>query len=400
MRKRIAKRIIGLFLAVLMLTVPLRAQAARQRAVVYTALGDSISTGYRLSDVSGAYVNLYAGYLDTKAVNMGQNGLASSGLLKKLTSDSKVIAQVRKSDIVTVSMGGNDMLNLLYPLVPQKITDLPASVKKLQSAAYQQQFEQGVAAFSQNWSRIVARLKELAPHAVLVVTTLVNPYQSIVVDAPFLRFDLGSFSDRYVRQINQVLRDDAEGNYLLADSYSDFQSYTGGGRLTNANLSQMDFDPHPNAAGHRLIALAHEALPVQFSHGALAVEGAGRLLISPFARSVSAAYQADPLLTCLTSGSTQPAVSWSVVSAGGTGAQIAGDGTLTARRPGKVVIRAVYTRVGSNLSAETERTVTVDYVLSRATLLHYGVPVMTGLAALLLAVALLRRHHKARRRQA
>ncbi len=397
-KRRITALIMSLLLAVSM-PVPALAAASQARSVVYTALGDSIATGYRLSDVSGSYVNRFGKYLDAKPVNMGQNGLASAGLLKKLTSDQKVIAQVRKSDIITISMGGNDMLNLLYPLVPKKMSDLPSSMQKLQSSEYQQQFTEGIAKFSENWDKIVARVKELAPHSVLVVTTLINPYQGIVLDIPFFHFDLGSFSDQYVRQINDVIRNQADGSYLVADSYSSFKNYKGGGKLTNASLPQMDFDPHPNAVGHGLIASAHEAIAIRFTHGALSAEGPGMLLISPFSTFVTGSYEAKPLLTCLTQGTTQAGVQWSLVSAGGTGANLAADGTLRVKRPGKVTLRAVYTRAGSNLSAETERTVTVDYALSRSTLLRYGVPVLAGLAAVGAAILLLRLTFRLRRRR-
>ena len=404
MGQRKGKRIVGLVLAALLLlapAAPAQVAAARERKVVYTALGDSIATGYRLSDVSASYVSRFGEYLDTKPVNLGQNGLASSGLLQKLTSDQKVIAQVRQSDVITISMGGNDMLNLLYPLVPKGLSDVPSSVQKMQSPAYRRQFEQGVQKFGQNWGRIIDRVKELSPRSVLVVTTLINPYQGIVLDVPFLHFDLGSYSDSYVRQINEVIRGQAEGRYLVADSYAAFQNYRGDGRLTNASLSQLDFAPHPNAVGHGLMAAAHEALSIRFSRDALATEGTGTLLISPFAASVSGSYRAVPLLSCLSQGDDRPAVEWSLVSAGGTGARIASDGTLTAKRPGKVTLRAVYTREDGRLSAETEHTVTVDYALSRRTWLRYGVPVLAGLAVAGAAVLLLilRRRRSVRLRQ-
>ena len=402
------KKRFGLLLLTLLLLLPsvLTVQGAgpKARPIVYTALGDSISTGYRLTDKTDSYVSLFGNYLHTTPVNLGQNGLTSAGLLKKLTDDTKVIAQVKKSDIITVSIGGNDLLTALSSLqsLTKETNTLKAVVsalQTLQSSATRQQLTAGAVGFADDWVKIIARLHTLAPNAVIVATTVINPYSGIVLDVPLLpKFDLGSYGDGYIRQINAAITADADtGNYLLADSYAAFQGYSGNDRLTNASLSKLDFDPHPNIAGHARIAAAHEAVGIRLTHDALRMEGPGSVIIPLFSGSMPVQYTVRPLLTCFTQSADTPAVAYSVVDAGSTGASVnSTTGELTVRKPGTVKIRAVLTFPQSNLSAQTEKTVRVAAALSMRTLVEFGVPALAGLAVLTVALLLILRRRRAR----
>ena len=402
------KKRFGLLLLAFLLLLPsaltVRGAGPKARPLVYTALGDSISTGYRLTNPADSYVNLFGGYLHTTPVNLGQNGLDSAGLLKKLTGDSKVIAQVKKSDIITVSIGGNDLLTALSSLQSltretNTIKAVVTALQTLQSAATRQKLTAGADGFADDWTKIIARLHSLAPHAVIVATTVINPYSGIVLDVPLLpKFDLGSYGDSYIRQINATILADADaGNYLVADSYTAFQNYSGNGRLTNANLNKLEFDPHPNVTGHALIAARHEAVAIRLMHDALELEGPGSVILPLFSGSMPVQYTVRPLLTCFTQSADTPAIAYSVVDAGSTGASVnPTTGELTVRKPGTVKIRAVLTLPQSNLSAQTDKTIRVANALSMRTLVEFGVPALAGLAVLTVALLLILRRRRAR----
>ncbi|HEX3026813.1 MAG TPA: GDSL-type esterase/lipase family protein [Clostridia bacterium] len=212
MQTKKTKRFLSVFLSMLIVSSVFfgaKADAIKQRAITYTALGDSISTGYKLSNTSKDYVNLFGKYLNTVPVNLGKNGLDSAGLLRKLNQDQTVIGQIKKSDVITVSMGGNDMLVIFSSLNLDLTSPLSLvnAVSLLQGNTLHRKLTGGVESFSKNWPEIVARLKNLAPDANLVVTTLINPYQGIVLKVPLLlNFDLGAFSEPYIRQINSVIK--------------------------------------------------------------------------------------------------------------------------------------------------------------------------------------------------
>lgn len=355
------KKIFPLFLCAAALCALAKPAAAADtpRALVYTALGDSISTGYRLSDHADAYVSLFGVYLDADTDDLGQNGLDSAGLLKKLQSDQNVIARVKKSDIITVSMGGNDLLSTFSDLNPTSLTSLVKAIGQITGSAKQKEFNTAVATFGKQWEKITARLKELAPNATIIVTTLVNPYEGIIV--PLINFNFGNYSDGYVKKLNTVIKKDADsGGYVVADSYALFKKHTSE-QLTNANLPKLDFDPHPNVAGHKLIAAAHEALKLTFAQNAVDIAGAKKITI-PYANSTaSAAYTATPLLTVFTND-TATQTSFTVEDAGGTGAEMT-DGKLTVSHAGTLTLRATLTASDKPLTATAELRVRVGKAL-------------------------------------
>jgi lysophospholipase L1-like esterase len=391
MHTKVIKRFCTLFLCGFLLLpygFRVKAESVKQKALVYTALGDSISTGYRLSNTSNAYVSLFGKYLGVSPVNLGQNGLDSAGLLKKLNDDSKVIDQIKKSDVVTVSMGGNDMLKIFSGMQPTSISTLIDALKQLQSTAMQKKFDSGISTFSGNWAKIIERIKSLSPKAVIIVTTLYNPYQKIVVNIPAVfSFDLGAYADRYVKQINAVITKNAGGNYLVADSYTLFQKNKSED-LTNANLSKMEFDPHPNILGHSLLFKAHEAVKINFVSNAVAIKGADSVSIPASSSTANAKYSAQPLYSCFSSSGVTPAISYSVVEAGSTGAVIdSATGDFTVKKPGQVKIKAAVSMPNTNLSAEEVKTIrVVKLTPSGLPEIDYRLPICAGIALLLTAL--------------
>jgi lysophospholipase L1-like esterase len=81
--------------------------------VVYTALGDSIATG--IWSPTG-YVGMYSQHLASdvgpavQLTNLAVNGWTTSDLLAALRTNETIRSAVRSSDVVTVSVGGNDLL--------------------------------------------------------------------------------------------------------------------------------------------------------------------------------------------------------------------------------------------------------------------------------------------------
>lgn len=407
MHKICFKRFFSFFLSAALITaccIPAKADSVQERALTYTALGDSISTGYRLSNTENSYVSLFGKYLQTAPVNMGQNGLDSAGLLKKLNTNQKVINQIKKSDVVTISMGGNDMLTIFAQLKPTSITSLISAVSSIQNSSMQKKLNDGVGHFQANWPKIIERIKKLSPNAKIIVTTLINPYQGIEINVPLVyHFDFGNYSDQFVKKINAVIIKDAPTNYLVADSYTIFKSHADQ-HLTNANLSKLEFDPHPNISGHFLISQAHEAVKLDFTHDALEIDGPASVTISAYAPSANAQYEAKPLLTCFDSSASKPVITYSIADAGKTGASIdPSTGVLTVKNTGKVQLKAALSMPQTNLSAEGLITVHIAKAIPRENPQKHYLPyiavaaaVAVVLAAVLLILLFRRIHSKHR----
>ena len=88
------------------------AQEGSQPQKTYVALGDSISTGYGLTEGVG-FTGQVAEDNDLSLVSLASDGETSETLLTKL-KDPASAAAVMKADVITITVGGNDFMNALY----------------------------------------------------------------------------------------------------------------------------------------------------------------------------------------------------------------------------------------------------------------------------------------------
>ncbi|HYK74010.1 MAG TPA: GDSL-type esterase/lipase family protein [Pseudoneobacillus sp.] len=91
--------------------------------------------------------------------NEGINGITSSEL-KDMVLDGRFDEEIKKADIVTVNVGGNDVLRM-------------AKNKDFQTVI--QSYDQLQSTFSKNLSSIAARIYKVNPNATLVFLELYNP---------------------------------------------------------------------------------------------------------------------------------------------------------------------------------------------------------------------------------
>jgi lysophospholipase L1-like esterase len=252
----------------------------------YVALGDSIAAGYLSTGYSDdltipnkGFVYLFDEFLNqqghkTKLANLAQNGMPSSGLnmlsallnpelpprfglLDQLRNDDAVRKAVRKAEILTISIGGNNVLPAaLAWLNPQQG---PAVATAMAQA--------GITAFQNDWPAILEEIRALTD-APLYVITLYNPYEVFGYPSlPFYNPAFYAFTEASVTRINAVINDEqlrSDYGYKVADVYSAFRGKTP--VLTQiSTLSPPTGDPfndllnavgavHPTDAGHAVIA--------------------------------------------------------------------------------------------------------------------------------------------------
>lgn len=274
------RRLFGLACA-LALFVGLMPVPALALEGVYVALGDSIADGYGLVEDEQAFPELVAaerGY-ELKTVTSSE-GLTSADLLAQL-SDASVAAQVASADVITITVGGNDLMGALYDylaaqtlgtmtaeqieamltggsgaldlgnpavsLVMGKLADFPAS----------EQATEAIATLGTNLADIVSGIKGANPDVTIVVTNQYNPYghlDDVVVAAVVSAFDQG------VQTLNAALQNLATpAGVPVADVYALFDASAAApcNAWVEGTMANLDF--HPNALGHELIAQAVEA---------------------------------------------------------------------------------------------------------------------------------------------
>ncbi len=248
---------------------------------VYCAFGDSIAAGYGLKDPRhkcyGALFAAMAG--DCEFRNFAVSGDKTGDMLRVMKS-----ADYSDADLITVSIGAN---NVLYPassavlsLFNKYGTDIFSEYAKtliglgdkervkafftelaesLDETTLRARVAEGLKVAKKELPLILDGLHEQAPHAVIFIQTVYNPYKGMRVSLPgIFEMELSKLTEEFVTELNALIIRAAEvcGCEVL-DVYTEFdKSET---RLVNASATPtatalFEIDPHPNAKGHECIA--------------------------------------------------------------------------------------------------------------------------------------------------
>ena len=261
-------------------------------------LGDSIAYGYGLSEPEKErYSALLPALLaDRYAVvdeNCGVSGMTGAELVEYLRGPDAP-AGLREADAALISIGGNDVLGFLpealapvgdlstltellgrYALYLLRPTSaLAPAIGELEdvletinacfaSDSFRQRLEEAAARLHDAVCGAAQAIRAVNPSAVLLISTIYNPYKGVRVVLPQLTasVELSEYGDIAVRRLNDAIREAAEEEGLrVVDVYARFEA--SGEQLVNAAFSlsplRINFDVHPNAAGHAQIAAAYE----------------------------------------------------------------------------------------------------------------------------------------------
>lgn len=188
----------------------------------YTALGDSLTVGIG-SFFRAGFVHNYATRLEkTFSTPVSLNieakvGLTSIELLEKL-QDHKTRIQIAESDLITITIGGNDL------------------IQALQFNEFRV-LEQSIHQFAHNMARILTTIKiikTLRPNRPYLVQ-LIGLYNPV----PYL-----PFSDHFIRKYNNVLHSFTSPSISYVDIYLAF---------LNQEKRLLADDGHPNNHGYRIM---------------------------------------------------------------------------------------------------------------------------------------------------
>ena len=247
------------------------------------ALGDSIAQGYGCRPEE-AYGRLLADRLAEELdgtgttvsfANYGVDGLTSGGLRAMIETD-EIQAVAANADLVTVSIGGNDLLyclrealggalaldpdssapwqELLGKLQEENRRETVSSLLKLAgNGDFYRRLNAAADDMLNNVEAVLDALSRRNPEAVLLLTTIPPP----TVDPP-----LNLLVDAFLFCFNSRLQTVSNPAVRLADCSQAFRSYAGEEALTFtvagwSEPSGWNPDPHPTPAGHRLMAETH-----------------------------------------------------------------------------------------------------------------------------------------------
>lgn len=214
-------------------------------SIRYVALGDSIAHGYGLGNPEkDSYVGQVKQYLEENydyvfAENFGTNGMRSDELLDILTNPendmyNKYHATLQHADIVTISIGSNDLMHLI-----KLDMDMKEYIEKGDAI-----FRGACRRFDENFPRIIAAIREIVPDAKICADNVYNPCNGLKEFK-----DLHALAERYINLLNRTFTEN--NGYTLVDIKSEFDKSED--KLVNMALKGKEIDPHPNKKGHALI---------------------------------------------------------------------------------------------------------------------------------------------------
>lgn len=249
----------------------------------YVAFGDSIAAGFGLAGYSGDQANAPADsyqaqlgtFLKTNPHNYAVTGDDSQACIDLLTSGA-ADASLAKADVISLSIGSNDLLLPFIQIVMDYFDIEPGTIDEsiftggftqlninlselseylqqarglMEDLSDQKQLHAKASAFTGQFQKILNLLRQKAPKAEIYVTNVYNPFVSV----PKLR----DLADIYITEINQTFSADA-ADYTLIDVYTPFlhnTDYTNF-RLDTSNpmKPRVNPDPHPSLKGHQAIA--------------------------------------------------------------------------------------------------------------------------------------------------
>src|SRR5699024_1555973 len=98
---------------------------AAEDAKTYLALGDSITTGYAPggAKVAKPFADQVAAQYGYTLVNQAEDGETTASLLQKLEAQE---IDLSGAALVTISIGGNDLIEVLYEALEAALTDAGA----------------------------------------------------------------------------------------------------------------------------------------------------------------------------------------------------------------------------------------------------------------------------------
>lgn len=272
MRKRLISLCMVLVLCLSLL--PITVLAASNS---YVALGDSITTGYGLGSEEQSFAEIVADKNGYDLNILAEDGATSEELLGVVTDQANA-GTLKNADLITITIGGNDLMNALYGYLAAEsgkdvdtikamltggtadITALGQLVPLLSGFADSNEAKAAVSTFTENLTAIVGAIKRANPDVTLLVTTQYNPYSylaktygSMVTQAQ----TISAAFDEGVSVLNAAIRLAVGSNGTVVDVYDAFEDAVAENQNPcNPSALPLNLDFHPNAYGHELIAAA------------------------------------------------------------------------------------------------------------------------------------------------
>ena len=244
---------IGIILLALPITMQAKGEVSNNVLDKYVALGDEISIESD-DDYDVEYVSLIKDFLyalndNLDYSNLSKEGITSSELLS-IIDDNK--DKIRDSDLITISIGGNNILNailgnlnidetILQNCDEEKFDSIISEY--LNSEEIKTEILNEVNKFSRDFPNIIKKIKKLAPEAEIYVNTVYNPINK--------KCNIYDFFDEQINLINDlIVKNNSNYDYKILDCYHILNN----DEVLNFKIENGVARISPNKVGHAMMA--------------------------------------------------------------------------------------------------------------------------------------------------
>ncbi|MCT1226694.1 GDSL family lipase [Lactococcus lactis] len=219
--------------------------------LTYAALGDSLTEGVGDATGQGGFVPLFAKDIENKtdssvsSQNFGKAGDTSTQIYNRMTKSKKITDGLKKADIITITIGGNDVLKVIR----DNVTKLSSMTEK--------DFTKPEKLYQARVKKLLDKIREDNPKAQIYVLGIYNPFYLNFPDLTVMQNVIDSWNTATAGVVSQENNTYfIPINDLLYKGSGDKQAVESGGTsdAVSNNLLYTEDHFHPNNLGYQIMA--------------------------------------------------------------------------------------------------------------------------------------------------
>lgn len=241
--KKLFALLMALIIALSLMTFPVSGEERQSTTLTTTILGDSIASGYGLKSMEDSYAYIIGEtkFYDTR--NCAVPGHTTTDLVNLIKNNNTVKNNIAVSDLIIVSIGGNDLLGLL-----QGGTNTTVLFDIMLNGANSKYVKEALSVMESNLHEVLREIRKYNTMGTVVFQTVYNPiyaHPQFSAYAPTL--------DKLAPAFNNLFTELAKSNsrVYVSDIFTAFDTYF---KTTGKHDIIQSDGIHPSISGHALIA--------------------------------------------------------------------------------------------------------------------------------------------------
>lgn len=179
-----------------------RPQRVEKKHVKLVALGDSLTYGQGDEEKKGGYVGIIKHKIEHRyqkttvtTVNYGESGDRSDQILSRLNSQKQIRADLRSADVITMIVGGNDLMQTLE-----------RDVLMQSSSSVQNSVDKAKVTYQQKLTQLFDAVRKENPNAPIFVMSIYNPVYTYFPDVEAINNSIAQWNQATASTINKYHR--------------------------------------------------------------------------------------------------------------------------------------------------------------------------------------------------